>query len=431
MKRFSLIQIAILAGLASWTGGAIATDLHSVLHSALMTHPEVKAAQSKVSAEQQTIKTAKADMMPSLDLQAGFGTQRQNVEDVDGQKYDEKFITRSDASIQLTQNLFKGLSTSNNIKGAKARTEAEQWQLNATQQNVALKIIDAYMDVLEKVELVELAEENLSIHKDIYTQIARRTQQGLTRSSDLIQVEGRRARAQANLVNAHNNLINAKNTYWSLVGAQPDDLEFPDMSTLMIPDDVEHAVSLAWQHNPLLMAQNSSINAAEYAYKSQKSDYLPSVDLKLKHGWENDVNGYEGQKHDSTATIEFSYNLFDGGRDKAQIEERAYQTEENRFMKDVQMRQIEEQVRMSWASLEFTKERKVFLLEHEEASRNTVAAYREQFNIGKRSLLDLLDSENELYQSSNELVMAVYQEVGAHYKLLESMGSLLDNMKIE
>ncbi|MGB0360853.1 MAG: TolC family outer membrane protein, partial [Endozoicomonas sp.] len=303
-----------------------------------------------------------------------------------------------------------------------------QWRLLSTLEDLALKVIGVYLKVMECRELVELAEENLYIHNEIYTQIEQRVKQGVARSSDLIQVEGRLARANANLVNAHNNLSNAESEYRSLVGYNPSDLEFPSFENLLLPSELETAIQEVWKNNPNVKAADSDIDSFEHAFKSRKSAYLPTLDAEIDQSWKKDADGQIGENIDTQAMLHLRYNIFRGGGDKARLMESAYQMEERRSQKDRVMRDLEERARVAWASYQFAGEQRVYLLAHENASRKIVMAYKEQFSIGRRTLLDLLDSENELFQSSNSLTSAVYQESLARYRILAAMGSLLDNM---
>lgn len=429
MNRFPLLLTSMFTGLLAWNSEATAEALEEALSSALLSHPQAKVALNRLKAEQETIGAAAADFWPTLDIAAGIGGQNKDVPDGSNDQIDEKSFTRQEASFSIKQNLFAGFNTWNSVKGAEKGTEAEQWRLYSTLEDLALQVINVYLKVLERRDLVELAEENLEIHDEIYDQIERRARQGVARSSDLIQVEGRRARANANLINARNNLMDAESEYRALVGHSPDELEFPGFEHLALPEDLNNAIKKGWQDHPNIKAAELDVESSEYAYSSRKSSYLPSLDAELDQSWKRNADGQLGDYRDTVAMVRLRYNLFRGGGDKARLMESAYQAEESRSQKARVMRDIEERMRIAWAALQFTGEQREYLLLHEDASRDTVAAYREQFNIGKRTLLDLLDSENELFQSSNSLTSAVYQETYARYRVLAAVGKLLENME--
>ena len=125
------------------------------------------------------------------------------------------------------------------------------------------------------------------------------------------------------------------------------------------------------------------------------------------------------------------YNLFRGGADSARLSEGAYRAEESRAQRDRVLRTLEETLRIAWAAYEFTEQQQEFLRLHEQSSRESVVAYREQFNIGKRTLLDLLDSENELFQSSRSLTSSIYQEAFARYRVFAATGQLMNVLGVK
>ncbi|WP_257284089.1 TolC family outer membrane protein [Endozoicomonas sp. SESOKO1] len=425
MNRFQFLLISICSGLIAWNTEVSAESLEEALGQALRSNPQAKVALSRLKAEQKNIDAAAADFWPTLDIAAGIGAQKKDTSpDTDGEKY-----TRKEASFSLKQNLFAGFNTWYSVKGSRKGAEAEHWRLYSTMEDLALQVISVYLKVLEHRDLVELAEENLDIHHEIFDQIERRASQGVARSSDLIQVEGRRARANANLISARNNLMDAESEYRALVGHSPGDLEFPGFGHLDLPEDLPNAIKKGRQDHPDVKAAELDVESSEYTYSSRKSSYLPSLDAELDQSWKRNADGQLGDYDDTVAMVRLRYNLFRGGGDRARLMESAHQAEERRSQKARVIRDIEERMRIAWAALQFIGAQREYLLLHEDASRETVAAYKEQFNIGKRTLLDLLDSENELFQSSNSLTTAIYQETFARYRVLAAVGRLLENVE--
>lgn len=430
MNRFPLILTGVFSSLLLWNTEAMAESLKESVAKALPVHPETKAALSRLRAEETSIGSAAAAYWPTLDLSGGIGQKRTQANSSTSDTDSKDRL--QEASLSFKQNLFNGFNTRNSVDSAKKGTLAEQWQFYSTLEGLALKITDAYLKVLESQDLLELAEENLALHNEIYDQIERRTNQGVARSSDLIQVEGRRARANANLINAKNNLVDAESTFRAQVGHNPENLEFPGFINLRMPADLASAIKEGLKNHPDMKAADLNIESSDLTYSSRKSSYLPSLDAEVDQTWDNKSakTGDEGTREstDTVAMLKISYNLFNGGGDKARLLESAYRAEESRSQRSQVMRDVEERMRIAWAAFEYTSGQREYLLVHEEASRKTVDAYREQYNIGKRTLLDLLDTENELFQSSNSLTSAVYQEVYARYRVLAAGGQLLQNI---
>lgn len=425
MKKFSIL----LAGLMAFSIQAQAETLNEAINKALAENPQAMAALKKMQAQKKTIMAARAGFMPSLDAVAGVGKQRKDVPD-EGSVIDEKTFTRKEASVSLKQNLFSGLNTWNSVNSAKQKTKSEQWRLRATLEDLSLKVVDVYLKVLERRDLVEQAEDNLDVHDSIYEQIKQRTTQGVARSSDLAQIEGRRARAHANLISARNNLRDAETEYHALMGVMPESLEQPGSYNLTLPASLDEALKAARNHHPELKAANFDIRSSRSQYKMMRSAYFPTLDFEVDHKWQENADGSIGRSKDTVAMLRVRYNLFRGGGDRARLQESAKKVEESRFLRDRVDRNVEERLRIAWDALELIGQQKEFLELHETSSRQTVAAYREQFNIGKRTLLDLLDGENELFQSSRSLTSATYQEAFARYRILAASGQLITVLEV-
>lgn len=425
-----LLSAALLAGCYTFSPLALSDTLEDVVNKALAEHPQALASLNRYRAEMESVDVAWGGYLPSLDFTTGIGGQKKDYPDEPRNDLDEKTFTRKEAALSLKQNVFSGFNTSSSVAQARHKASAEYLRMRNTLQDLALKVIDAYLKVLERRDQVELAEENLKVHDDIYKQIAQRAKQGVARNSDLAQIEGRRARANANVISARNNLMDAESEFFSLTGSMPGELEQPGSYRIELPENFPSALQKAVDHHPGVLATDFDIKSAESQAESAKSSYYPTLDIEVDRNWRNNADGLLGTHQDTTAMLRLRYNLFRGGSDQARVQESAYRTEESRAQRDRMLRNVEESLRVAWAAFEFTGEQKQYLRLHEESSKQTVEAYREQFNIGKRTLLDLLDSENELFQASRSLTSAVYQEAFARYRILGATGELLEKVNL-
>ncbi len=429
MNRLKFIAISIMAGSVAFSSDGWSKTLDQVVKYALNNHPEALIAISKIRAEQEKVDIAWAEYLPTLDISVGAGGQKRKLPDeqrTGTNNTHDKSYTRKEGSIALKQNLFSGFDTKKSVAQARFLTRAKSYQLGSTLEDLALKVTNAYLKVLESKELVELSEENLKLHDKMYQQIQKRVKQGLARSSDLAQIQGRRARANANLINAKNNLEDARSEYHSLVGKMPPKtLGSPPVADLVLPESFDEALILSLQMHPGIQAADHEIKAAEAAYQSQKSRYFPSLDLEIDQNWRTNADGSLGTTESLSAMARLTYNVFRGGADKALMQQQAYQMEEARAQKDRLLRKVEEKLRQAWDSYDYLSDQLDYLRLHEKASKKTLQAYQEQFYIGKRTLLDLLDTENELFQSSQTLTRTSYQEAYSRYRVLAATGQLL------
>ena len=426
MNRFPIL----LAGFLAVSLQTQAETLNEVINKTLAENPQALAGLNKAMAQKKTIKAAKAGYWPTLDVAAGVGKQKKDLPEGGSEDIDNKTFTRKEASVSLKQNLFSGLNTLNSVRNARQKTRSEQWRLRSTLEDLGLKVADVYLKVLERRDLISLAEENLKFHNNIYEQIKQRTTHGIARSSDLAQIEGGRARARANLISSRNNLQDAESEYLALTGTMPGPLEQPGSYNLLLPVSLDEALKQARSHHPELKAATFDIRSSQSQYKVLRSSYFPTLDFEVDQNWRDNADGQLGTTRDTVAMLRVRYNLFRGGGDRARLQESANRVEESRFLRDRTDRNVEERLRIAWAALELIGQQKEFLRLHEKSSRETVSAYRKQFNIGKRTLLDLLDGENELFQASRSLASATYQEAFARYRILAATGQLLDTLEV-
>ena len=429
MKNTRMLLAGMVISSIAWSNAGYADSLSKVLVKALSEHPQAQAARSRLLARQESVKAAKASYFPTLALTTGIGQQRKGSEG-DTSENNNVLKVRKEASLAIRQNLFSGFGTISAVQNAEKQAMAEQWRLRNTYDELALRVIDVYLKVLERRDQLELAEKNLKLHHEIYEQIKQRTAQGVARQSDLAQIEGRRARANANIISARNNLMDSESEYFSLVGVEAKNLEQPGSYNLPLPGSLEEALQVAKANNPGLKAAELDTRSARDQYKELRAAHFPTLDFEMDRSWRHNADGALGVGNDMVAMLRMRYNLFNGGGDQARLQESAYKVEENLAQKERAMRSMEERLRIAWAALMLTGQQKHFLALHEKSSEETVAAYQEQFNIGKRTLLDLLDGENELFQSSGSLISAVYQEAFARYRVLAETGRLLGVLNI-
>ncbi|MDE1463330.1 TolC family outer membrane protein [Spartinivicinus poritis] len=408
-----------------------AATLEETVAKALDTNPQTLISLQRYRAGTAAIGSAKSGYLPSLDLAAGIGHQRKSSPGTRASGEDNTDFTRRELSLSLRQMIFDGFATSNEVDRTTNENLAQASTLSSTAENVALRVAEVYLNVLEKQQLLELAERNLKTHNRIFQQIRLRAESGVSRSSDLAQITGRRARAKTNVINAKNNLMDAEAEFFRVINLVPAKLVTPRPNQKYMPLNMQAAVKQATENHPTLVSANYDIKAAESQYEASKSPFMPRVDFEVDQAWDRDNDGVHGRDNDLTAMVRMRYNLFNGFADKARKEESAYRVEEARAVKKNAYRQVVEGLKLSWNAYRYLNEQKVSLKQHVNSSRQTVSAYQQQFNIGKRTLLDLLDSENELFQARQAYIEADYDELFSRYRVFNATGQLLPALNVK
>jgi len=278
-------------------------------------------------------------------------------------------------------------------------------------------------------KMVQLAEENLKNHERVFDQIRLRTEQGVGRTADFEQAQARLAQAQNNLLTEQTNLQDAQANYYSVVGKEATDLSLPVMT--QIPASQVEARKLMLENSPLLKQADSDVEATRQQYEAAKSRFYPSVDVDVGRRMDNNVDGTRGHDQEWQAMVRMRYNLFNGGSDKAQLSSYAYKMQEAQDVKRNALRQLDEELRLSWNAWENAKKQVPIAKDYAERSAIVRTAYQEQFSIGERSLLDMLDSENEVFTAQRRYVEMQFVEMFTTYRINARIGDLLKQLKIQ
>jgi adhesin transport system outer membrane protein len=340
-------------------------------------------------------------------------------------------LTRKEATLSLTQLIWDGSSTLNDMDRTAAEAESVRLQLLSDAQDIALEVSKIYLDVVKASEVLALSEANLSVHKNIHRDIKKRVESGIGSTADLTQVEARLAKANGNLLAAQNNLYDSQTQFMRLVGQAPQDLVFPRADKNAIPANIDDALKRAFDNHPVIKVAQSDVDSARFQYKQSKGTNLPTFSFEANQTWREDSGGIEGSSDEFSAMLRMRYNLYNGGSDADRSESMVYQLNKAKDLRDRTFRTLEEGLRLSWSALDLTLQQKEFLAEHVDAASSTVIAYNKQYKLGKRTLLDLLNTENELFEARKGYLDAKYAEQYAKYRVLNATGGLLDALRVD
>ena len=406
-----------------------ADSLEFTVAQTLNTNPTVREVFFRYHSYEQDTRIARGGWMPTLDLQA-VAQLNKSESPISRLRDDVEDGRAGNVSLTLRQMLFDGFYTARDVSRTSAEAQAEFWSLLATTEEVALQVARVYLDVLKTQQLKVLAEQNLQSHRGIYEQIKERVESGLGSQSDLSQIRGRLARAHANYLAAQNNEADAKSTFMAVTGYYPQGLRAPVPDIRMIPASKQQLLEQARDQHPILTAANFDVHAVELLQVQQRSSYWPQLHLEVQankfNRWQRD-NDYVDR---TQARLVLRYNLFNGRRDHHQQLKTAYRTAEAKEIRERAYRQVLEGARLSWQAERTLFQQLAYLQEHVEESYKTQSAYREQFDLGRRSLLDLLDTENELFEARGNFVSAEIDHLFANYRILQAKGELLAALRI-
>ncbi|MBD9484864.1 TolC family outer membrane protein [Pseudomonas sp. PDM14] len=426
--RFSSVALPLIFTLSL---SAQAQTLSEAIQGALENHPEIQAGvNARLSVEEQ-MNVAKGGYLPRVDLLAGYGREGTDSPGTrGGGDHSYETLTRGESSLRLQQMLFDGFATKSEVARQRATVNARAYELMGTSERTALDVVRAYIDVINREEMVRLAQNNLSSHERIYDQISLRSERGVGRMADLDQAEARLAQARNNLITEQTNLADARVNYYSVVGLEPTELSLPAGLLGQLPADLQAARSEMLANNPLLRSAEADVKATEQQYEAAKSPFYPRFDAELSHGADNNIDGVTGHSNEWQAMVRMRYNLFAGGSNKADLQSKAHLTNQAMDIRNNALRVLNEELGLAWNALENARQQLPIAQQYVDHSSRVRESYQKQFSLGERTLLDLLDSENELFTASRRLEEVRFTELFTQYRIKATIGALLKSQGV-
>lgn len=402
--------------------------LREIAQQAVLKSPEVTTRWRSYKAADEEIGVARGGYLPRVDLTAGVGRESLKTPPVNS----KDDYTRRGYALTLNQMVFDGFATRSEVRKLDKARLVRYYELLEASENVALEAGRAYLDVLRYRTLVDLAEDNYIRHKATHEQLKARTASGVGRRVDLEQAGSRLALAEVNLTTEIANLHDVTARYQRLVGAQPPDVIVPPaLVGSVLPDSPKSALDILHRRNPTLYAAIENIEAAQHEVDARRATYSPRVDLRARTESTSNYQGAKGDRDHNVAEVVFSWNLFNGGSDSArerQYLERKHMAVE---MREKACRDTRQTLLIAYNDVQRLKDQVGFLATQVALLEKTRNAYRDQFNVGQRTLLDLLDTENELLTARRASVNAETDLSLAYLRTYAGMGTLLEFMGLQ
>lgn len=393
-----------------------AQSLEEALDSMLERYPKIRISQSRVQISENRLAVEQSARKPQFSL-----TMRAGEERFANNRGHQTFGDTATASLQAKQLIYDGGYTQSKISEARSTLGSSSELLERTRQDLALELALAYVDAIKYARLTNLAVENIKLHRDALDKITIKFEAGAGPKADVLLVTGRLAKAQATLESRKRQLQRSHNSFLKLTGHFPGELEQPSFPTQAIPQgyaDIDFAKS------PSVRAATFDLDAAISSKKTAGSSSKPQLNL-IVEGDVSESDRYASTQEDALAVISLSYNIFDGGRKKADYSRAESRIQEANWKVKDAIVEVETNFANAWNDLVSTEDRIDLLDMHRQAIESVAEAYHEQFELGKRPLINLLDIENELFGARSTVEEERYNRLQSAYRLLSSTGDLI------
>jgi len=393
---------------------------------ALSSNPAVVAAYHEFEAAKQGQKAAEGDLYPSVDINADAGRESRETPLNDFGEYD-----RDSFRFSVTQLLFDGFQTRDLARAQGHLKLARYHEFHNASQSIALDATIAYLQTVKFQSLVEYAEDNYVFHRQIFDKIEERVAAGRDEGVNLEQATARMALAESNLLTEVTNLYDTRAEFQRVVGAIPaDELSMPSIPVGALPAMRAEALQLALTNSPDIRRAQEEISSAKQQYGATRGPMYPRFDIRYRNEQENNIQGFRGDYELQAVELVVTYNLYRGGGDSARRREsyhRYYSAIENHKQACLDVRR---ETSIAFNNVTVLEQQVAYLQQQLSAQDKTRRAYGDQFDRRKRTLLDLLDSQNEYFNTQRALLNAQVDLMTAQTRVLAELGVLTNALDV-
>lgn len=431
---------AVLASLSAGSfaaeGSGKAMTLRDAVAIGVATNPEYGIVASSRRATDEELRQAQGLYLPSVDFRGDTGYEHSDDPGTRARGAatggdDTENMWRYEAGITLTQMLFDGWDAKFENIRQQARVQSSAHRVREAAELVGLSVVESYLEVLRQRELLEISRQNVTDHLSILAQIQDGVKAGRSTQADLEQARARLASSRSQESSIREALRAAESSYIKTVGDPPADLYPPVAPKKALASNLDEEVKAALTRSPTLDIYESDIRVAHAEFEGTQSTLYPQVDLQLNARTGHDLGGVEGRDTSASGLVIANWNMYRGGADVARAREFIHREQQAKENRDKAARALEDDVRRTWARMISSGERAREFSDQTNANTEVVKAYRDQFNLDRRTLLDVLDAQNELFVSRSNLVNSKYLEILAAYRIVALKGDLFPTLGID
>lgn len=404
--------------------------LKQAIETAIRENPEILEAVSNREGVEFELEQSLGLRRPRVDFEASMGGEVRDSASTRASGNDDKLFLRRQASVVARQNLYDGGDSQAEIDRQASRVDAASYRIRERSEFIALAVAKEYFEVVRLRHMLKFSDENIAYHQRILGEISQVAGGGAISISDKQQAKERIYAAKARVHELQLELKDAESRFIRLVGTPVGSTSEPRNLGKVIPGSVQSALKMARANHPSVRFALADVDTAAALVRAAEAKMRPRVALEGRASVAEDIGGVRGFDGDLQANVVMNWNLYNGGIDQANIQEQVRHVDESFHRMHRISREVEEGVRLSWDRHMQETKRLRELLRERAAIEDLRESYGEQFKIGERSLLDLLDTQNTRYSVQLSIATADTAVRFGHYRVLASTGSLLKQLSI-
>ena len=404
-------------------------SIFDAINQAVTTHPGVGEATANRRATEAELRQTQGTLLPQVRLEARAGRNKFDFQDnIIPPLGNDRWLNSKEASVVVRQILFDGFASINEIWRQAARVDGAAYRVRERTELLALDAAEAYIDVVRYARLIVLANENVAAHRALLANVDARFQGGRAGEGDLQQVRERVEAAIATQAQFRQQYDEARGTFRRAVGIEPHNLRAPGRLG-GLPSSKDQALAITLRGNPTIQAAQADRDAAKHGFDATAGAFVPQLHFEGRSLWGRNSGTTFGERTETSANLVASWDIFRGGQDAWRRVEQSERYQEQSMRHARLQRGAFESIDKAWAARTITNDRLAALRRQIIADRKVIEAYQKEYELGQRSLIDLLNAQNSLFNASVSLQSTISVSIFADYQLLAAMGHMLDYLK--
>jgi adhesin transport system outer membrane protein len=430
IKRWAVALPSALILSAAAAGQAYAVDMHEAIEAAIASNPQINQAEQNKQAIEFERKQAQGLYLPRVNLEVSGGARQLDNPTRRTLGIDNDTLSPVEGDLTIEETLFDSGARRSELERQASRTDGAAYRVSERSEFIALEVVRTYLNYMLQQRLVAIAQDNVAFHEKLAGDLGEGVKQGSISIADQQQAEERLQAAHARQTEAQEDLVASGIDFMMLTGIPIDQVGMPDPVTAALPTSLDQAVELARTQNPKVLEAMADVDAANAVVRAARADLGPKVSVEARARRGHDIDGFEGDTTDLQALLVLRWTLYSGGINQANVQEQVRRASETRYRLHEMSRDAESDVRNAWNRRDNQQALLGQLDTQSKVTDDLLISYREQFNVGRRSLLDVLDAENTRHNVQVERETARFAEIFAEYKVLAATHQLLKTLNI-
>lgn len=421
-KKISVLTLI----LSTVSSGAMAETLSDVLSYTYENSLTINAERAGLKATDESVAQAKSGYRPTVIGEGNIG--RSHVQSIYNNEFGsdkmDQDLDPNALSISFVQPVFSGLSTYNSVKAAKSQVQSARSNLNNTEQATLLDAISVYMDVIRDKAVLKLQINNEKVLRRHLDSYQKRFKAGELTRTDVAQSEARLSGATANRIAAEGNLQVSNANYFDVVGLEPaEQMDDVSDSTIRLPKSLDEAIQLALASNPQVKAYEHAVKAAGYTVSAKKGALAPQIDVSAAAAKQHDNSTFK--RNDTWEVMaNMRVPLYQSGSEYSEIRAAKHTENQYRILLSKIRQTVRSQTISAWENYTSNKAQINSIKAQIKASKIALDGVIREAQVGSRTVLDVLDAEQEHLDNQVSLVKVHRDEIVSAFTLLSAIGQL-------